>query len=104
MNVLQMILMVVAMAVVTYLIRMIPLSFFRKKIKSKFLLSFFYYIPYAVLAAMTFPAIFFSINNVWSWAALAGTVVAFIAAITRRSLLIVAVSACVACMIILLVA
>ena len=46
------------MAGVTYLIRMIPFSFFTKRIKSVMLRSFLYYIPYAVLAAMTSPAIF----------------------------------------------
>ena len=48
------------MALVTYLIRMIPYVAFRKKITNKFVSSFLYYIPYAVLGAMTFPAIFFS--------------------------------------------
>ena len=51
------------MAAVTYLIRMIPFTFFRKKIKSRFFRSFLYYIPYAVLSAMTIPAIFYSTGN-----------------------------------------
>ena len=45
------------MAGVTYLVRAIPFILIRKKIKSRFLNSFLYYIPYTVLAAMTFPAI-----------------------------------------------
>ena len=49
---------IAVMAGVTYLIRMIPFTFFRKKIKSRFFRSFLYYIPYAVLSAMTIPAIF----------------------------------------------
>ena len=52
-------LMIVVMAGITYLIRMIPLVFFRKKIRSKYVLSVLYYIPYAVLSAMTFPYIFY---------------------------------------------
>ena len=44
----------IVMAVVTYLIRMIPLALIRKKIKNKFILSFLYYVPYAVLSAMVF--------------------------------------------------
>ena len=48
------------MAAVTYLIRMIPLTIFRKKITNTFVKSFLYYVPYAVLSAMTFPAIFSS--------------------------------------------
>ena len=46
-----------AMALTTYLIRMLPLTIFRRPIKSRFLRSFLYYVPYACLTAMTFPAI-----------------------------------------------
>ena len=49
---------IAVMALVTYLIRMLPLVIFRKKIENRFIRSFLYYIPYAVLAAMTFPAVF----------------------------------------------
>ena len=55
---------VAVMAMVTYLIRMLPLSLFRKKIKSRFVLDFLYYVPYAVLAAMTIPGVFYSSNSV----------------------------------------
>ncbi len=50
------------MALVTYVIRMIPMAFFSRSIKSRFFQSFLYYVPYAVLAAMTFPAVFTSSN------------------------------------------
>ena len=76
------------MAGVTYLVRMLPLVFFRKKIKSRFIRSFLYYIPYAVLAVMTVPAIFYSTGSMWS--ALAGTVVAVLLAFLGRSLITVA--------------
>ena len=46
---------ILVMAVVTYLIRMLPMTIFRKKIQSRFLQDFLYYIPYAVLSAMTIP-------------------------------------------------
>ena len=49
---------IITMAAVTYLIRAIPFTAFKKKITSPFLQSFLYYIPHAVLAAMTVPAIF----------------------------------------------
>ncbi|MBF0578941.1 AzlD domain-containing protein [Erysipelotrichaceae bacterium RD49] len=49
---------IVVMALVTYVIRMIPMAFFSKPIQSKFFKSFLYYVPYAVLSAMTFPAVF----------------------------------------------
>ncbi len=44
-------------AAVTYLIRVLPLTVFKKPIKNRFVRSFLYYVPYATLAAMTFPAI-----------------------------------------------
>lgn len=80
------------MALVTYLIRMLPLTLFRKKIKSRFVLDFLYYVPYAVLAAMTFPAVFYSSDGIIS--AAAGTVVALVLAFFEKGLLTVAVSAC----------
>ena len=51
---------------VTYLIRLLPLLFVRKRIKNPFLKSFLYYVPYAVLSAMAFPAILFCTENVIS--------------------------------------
>ena len=66
------------MAGVTYLIRMLPFAFFQKKIKSVFVKSFLYYVPYAVLSAMTIPAIFYSTGNMIT--AVVGTVAAFVLA------------------------
>ena len=57
---------IAVMAGVTYLIRMIPFTVFRKQIKSRFIKSVLYYLPYAVLAAMTVPAIFYSTGNIKS--------------------------------------
>ncbi|MDO4520180.1 MAG: AzlD domain-containing protein [Erysipelotrichaceae bacterium] len=42
---------------VSYLIRVLPLTLIRKPIRSRFIRSFLYYVPYATLAVMTFPAI-----------------------------------------------
>ena len=50
---------IAVMAVITYLIRVLPITVFRKEITSQWLTSFLYYVPYAVLAALTFPAIFY---------------------------------------------
>ncbi len=83
---------VLVMAVVTYLIRMIPLALVRGKIRSTFVRSFIYYVPYAVLAAMTIPAIFYSTSATLS--AAVGLVTAVIVAWFGRSLLTVALSAC----------
>ena len=89
-----MILLILAMSATTYLIRMIPFVFFRKKIKSRYISSLLYYIPYGVLSAMTFPYIFYATGNVYT--ALAGTIVALIASATKRSLVIVALLSCLA--------
>lgn len=85
---------IAVMALVTYLIRMLPLVIFRKKIENRFIRSFLYYIPYAVLAAMTFPAVFSSTGSVSS--AVAGLIVALLLAFFEKGLLTVALSSCVA--------
>ena len=82
------------MAAVTYLIRMLPFVVFRKPIKNRFVRSFLYYVPYAVLGAMTFPAILYSTSNLIS--AAVGLAVSVLLAWLGRGLLTVAVSACVA--------
>lgn len=87
----QLVLYIAVMAVVTYLIRMIPFAFFSKKIKSKFFRSFLYYIPYAVLSAMTIPAIFYCTGNITT--AVAGTVVAVVLAYFNAPLIVVALAA-----------
>ncbi len=79
------------MAGVTYLIRMLPLVVFRKKIKSVFIKSFLFYVPYAVLGAMTFPAIIYSTASIP--AACGGLVVALLLAWKEKSLLTVALCA-----------
>lgn len=82
---------IIAMAGVTYLIRMIPFVFFRKKIKSRFFRSFLYYVPYAVLSAMTIPAIFYSTGSYIT--AAAGTVAAVALAYFGLPLIVVALAA-----------
>ena len=94
---LKMLVLILVMALVTYLIRMIPFAFFRKKITSPYLNRLLFYMPYAVLSAMTFPYIFYSTGNVYT--ALVGTVIALIASICKRSLIIVALLSCVAALI-----
>lgn len=84
---------IAVMAGVTYLIRMIPFTLFRRKIKSRFIQSVLYYIPYAVLSAMTFPSIFYSTGNTVT--AIIGTIVAIILAYFKLPLTIVALAACV---------
>lgn len=83
---------ILVMAGVTYLIRMLPLTLVRGKIESPFVKSFIFYVPYAVLSAMTIPAIFYSTSSLAS--AIAGLVVAIVLAFIGKSLLTVALSAC----------
>jgi branched-subunit amino acid transport protein len=93
----SMIIYIAVMAGITYLIRMIPFTLFRKKIKSNFIQSVLYYIPYAVLSAMTFPAIFYSTDSTAT--AAIGTAVAILLAYFKLPLTVVALSACAASLI-----
>lgn len=83
---------ILVMAGVTYLIRMLPLALAKKEIISPFLKSFLFYVPYACLAAMTFPAILSATASVIS--AAIGFVVALFASYKEKSLLTVALCAC----------
>ena len=78
----------------TYLIRASPFAAIRKKITNRFVRSFLYYIPYAVLAAMTLPAAFYATGNVISGAA--GLLVGGVFAYMGKSLTLVAVLSCAA--------
>ena len=82
-------------ALTTYLIRMLPLVLIKKKITNKFIVSFLYYVPYAVLSVMTVPAVFFSCGSVYS--ASAGVIAGVIAAYYEKSLL---QGACLSCLVV----
>ena len=82
---------IAVMAGVTYLIRMIPFAAFRRQIKSRFFRSFLYYVPYAVLTAMTIPAIFYSTGSMAT--AAFGTAVAVVLAYFDMPLIAVALAA-----------
>lgn len=85
------------MALTTYLIRVLPLTIFRKPIKSRFLRSFLHYVPYACLTAMTFPAILSSTASILSGGA--ALIVAVLLAYCGKSLLTVSLSASAAVMV-----
>jgi branched-subunit amino acid transport protein len=80
---------ILVMALVTYLPRMIPLVFMKKQITNKYIKSILFYIPYAVITALTFPAIFYSTGSIWT--ALIGTGVALILSYFKVNLTIVAI-------------
>ncbi len=81
---------IAVMALLTYLIRMIPLTVVRGKIRSRFIRSFLYYVPYACLMAMTFPAVFHGEYPLI--AAAAGVAVALFLALKGKSLMTVALA------------
>ena len=81
---------ILTMALTTYLIRVLPLTIFRKPIRSRFLRSFLHYVPYACLSAMTFPAILSSTASILSGGA--ALIVAIVLAYRGKSLIVVAVS------------
>ena len=83
---------IAAMALTTYLIRVLPLTVFRKPIKSRFVRSFLHYVPYACLTAMTFPAILYSTESIISGAA--ALAVAVVLAFRGKSLLTVSLASC----------
>lgn len=85
---------ILVMAVTTYLIRMLPLALFKKEITSPFIKSFLFYVPFACLAAMTFPSILTSTSSIISGAI--GLIVALYLAYKEKSLLNVALVSCVA--------
>ncbi len=91
MNSKYLIISMIIMAGVTYLPRVLPLALIRTKIKNRFICSFLTYMPYGVLSAMIFPAIFKSTSTPVS--AISGTAVAFLLAYKNKGLMTVALSA-----------
>lgn len=92
----EILLYIAVMAIVTYLIRCIPLTVFRKKIKSRFIRAFLQYVPYACLTAMTVPAIFYGADGSWSFGGMAALIAALIVSFFVENLTVVAVVACAA--------
>ena len=78
---------------VSLLVRVLPLTLIRKKITNRFLRSFLYYVPYATLAVMTFPAIIDVAGN--PVAGIAALAVGGVLAWLRAGLFPVALASCV---------
>lgn len=85
---------IAVMALTTYLIRMLPLTLFQKEIKNRFLKSFLAYVPCACLTAMTFPAILYATENLFS--GIFALAVAIVLALRGKGLVTVAVGCCIA--------
>ena len=76
----------------TYLIRALPFTLMREKIKNRRVRAFFHYIPYAVLAAMTVPSVFYA--TTYPLAAILGFAVAVLVALFNKSMTVAAILAC----------
>ena len=85
---------IIVMAVTTYLIRMLPLTIFKKQITNRYIKSFLFYVPYACLTAMTIPAIFYATGSTAS--AVIGLAAAVILSMLGGGLPAVAAAACIA--------
>ena len=83
---------IAVMSLVSFAVRVLPLTLIRGQIENRFIRSFLYYVPYATLAVMTFPAIVEATQTVWS--GLAALAAGIILAWRGKSLLYVAVSIC----------
>ena len=83
---------ILVMALVTYLIRALPLTLIRERIKSRFIRFFLYYVPYVTLAVMTFPAILSATDSVWS--GLAGFVTALALSYSGKGLVFTSLMSC----------
>ena len=83
---------ILVMALVTYLVRVLPLTLIRREIRNKTIRSFLYYVPYVTLAVMTFPAMLYATGSIWS--GLFAFLVAVLVAIRGYGLMQVAISAC----------
>ncbi len=79
---------ILIMILVTYIPRALPICFIHKKIENVYVKSFLFYVPYAVLASLTFPFIFYFIDNIWI--ALIGTITAILLSLFNQKLIVVA--------------
>ena len=81
---------VTIMVLVTYIPRAFPLAFIHHKIKSNFIKSFLFYVPYAVLSCLTFPSVLYFTDNIYI--ALAGTLTALVLSFFNQKLFVVALA------------
>ena len=86
------VLVILLMAIITYLIRVLPLVLIRREIKNPIIKSFLHYVPYVTLSVMTFPAILSATNVIWS--SIAALVVAVLLSLKGFKLPVVAGAAC----------
>ena len=81
-----------AVALVSLVIRALPLTLIRNQIKNRFIRSFLFYVPYVTLAVMTFPAITEATQSLW--AGVAALLTGIILSLAGAGLLPVAAACC----------
>lgn len=74
------------MFIVTYIPRAIPICFIKRKIENNFINSILFYMPYAVLASLTFPAMLYVLDNIII--ASIATIISFILAILNQKMIV----------------
>jgi len=79
---------VLVMILVTYIPRVFPLIFIKDKIENNFVKSFLFYVPYAVIASLTFPSILYFTDNMIL--AIIGTTVSLVLSILNQKMYVVA--------------
>lgn len=85
-------LMIMVMALVTYLIRALPILLLRRQIRNRFINSFLYYVPYVTLSVMIFPDVLTSTGMLWS--ALAGFGTMLVLSFMKKNMFLVALASC----------
>ncbi len=77
----------IIMSLTTYILRVFPLMVFKKPIENRFIRSFLFYVPYAIIASITFPFIFYFVDNIYL--ALIGVSATIILSLIKPNLFIV---------------
>lgn len=83
---------IIVSGIVSYIIRVMPLTLIRKPITDRFIRSFLYYVPYVTLSVMTFPAIMLATESMIS--GIAALLVGVILAYQEKGLPVVASACC----------
>ena len=92
---------ILLMFLASFLPRMIPITLINKRIQSNFIRSFLFYVPYAVIASLTFPYIFYISTNIYI--SLIGTGVAILLSFLNQKMVIVAMGSVLVVYILLLI-
>ena len=82
------------LGIICWLMKIIPFVFFKGKIKNRFLNSFLYYVPFAIMTSMIIPEVFHSTSSVWS--AVVGVLVSIMLGLLEQNIIVVSLFSIVA--------